>query len=132
MADRSAIHMTTSSRVLAALRVTILALSLLACAACQQKVYTGQVTINMTGNGGGAYNPSNVTVALGTLVIFVNEDSQPHSATAPGAFDSGLVAPNGGRWTWVASIPGTFQYHSAPQPSMAATITVLPGAPTSP
>ncbi len=120
------------SRVRSRLRVTILALVLLACAACQQKVYTGQATINMTGAGGGAYNPSNITVAVGTLVTFVNVDTQPHSATAPGAFDSGLVSPNGGRWTWVAAIPGTFQYHSSPQPSMAATITVVPGAPTGP
>lgn len=124
--------MNEPSRGRAAIRVTLLALTLLACAACQQKVNTGQVTINMTGAGGGAYNPANVTVALGTLVIFVNQDTQPHSATVAGAFDSGIIAPNGGRWTWVASIPGTFQYHSSLQPTMIATITVLPGAPTSP
>jgi plastocyanin len=111
-------------------RAMLLALALLACAACQPKEQSGQVTISMTGAGGGAYSPNNVTVAVGTLVIFVNQDTQPHSATAPGAFDSGLVAPNGGRWVWVASIPGTFQYHSVMQPAMAASITVVPVTPT--
>jgi plastocyanin len=115
-----------------AARTAILALVLLACVACQPKTQTGQVTISMTGAGGGAYSPATVTVAEGTLVIFLNQDSQPHSATAPGAFDSGVIAPNGGRWVWVASVAGTFQYHSSIQPTMAGQITVIPSTPTSP
>ena len=113
-------------------RATVMALLVLSCIACQPKTQTGQVTISMTGAGGGAYTPADITVAEGTLVIFLNQDSQPHSATAPGAFDSGVIAPNGGRWVWVASIPGTFQYHSSIQPNMAGQITVVPGTPTGP
>ena len=108
----------------------VLTLSLLAIVACQPKTQTGQVTISLTGAGGGAYSPATATVAVGTLVIFLNQDSQPHSATAPGAFDSGIIAPNGGRWVWVASVVGTFQYHSSLQPNMAGEITVVPVTPT--
>jgi plastocyanin len=110
--------------------MALLALTLLAFAACQPKTQTGQVTITMTGAGGGAYSPAVVTVAVGTLVIFLNQDTQPHSATAPGAFDSGVIAPNGGRWVWVASVAGTFAFHSSIQPTMAGQITVVPGTPT--
>jgi plastocyanin len=111
-------------------RATVFALTLFACVACQPKTQTGQVTISLTGAGGGAYAPAVVTVAVGTLVIFLNQDTQPHSATAPGAFDSGIIAPNGGRWVWVASVVGTFQYHSSMQPNMAGQITVVPVTPT--
>lgn len=117
-----------SSRVAA--RAAILALTLLACVACQPKSQTGQVTIALTGKGGGAYSPAAVTVAVGTLVIFLNQDSQPHTATAPGAFDSGVIAPNGGRWVWVASVAGTFPFFSSMQPNMAGQITVVPVTPT--
>jgi plastocyanin len=108
----------------------VLTLSLLAIVACQPKTQTGQVTISLSGAGGGAYSPATATVAVGTLVIFLNQDSQPHSATAPGAFDSGIIAPNCGRWVWVASVVGTFQYHSSLQPNMAGEITVVAVTPT--
>ncbi|HEY5095412.1 MAG TPA: cupredoxin domain-containing protein [Candidatus Eremiobacteraceae bacterium] len=113
-----------------AARAAILALTILVCVACQPKTQSGQVTITLTGKGGGAYSPAVVTVAVGTLVIFLNQDSQPHSATAPGAFDSGIIAPNGGRWVWVASVAGTFPFFSSMQPNMAGQITVIPATPT--
>jgi plastocyanin len=114
------------------LAAAVVALAVLACVACQPKAQSGQVTITMTGAGGGAYTPADVTVVVGTLVIFLNQDGQPHSATAPGAFDSGVIAPNGGRWVWVASVAGTFPYHSSIQPTMAGQITVVPVTPTGP
>jgi plastocyanin len=91
------------------------------------KTENGQATIYMEN---GRYNPGNLTVAQGTLVTFINNDTVAHTATAPSAFDSGPVAPSGGRWTWVASMAGTFHYHSLMQPSMAGTITVTPATPT--
>ena len=116
----------------AAAHAAIVALALLACVACQPKEQSGQVTVTLTGAGGGAYTPANLTVVVGTLVIFLNQDSQPHSATAPGAFDSGIIAPNGGRWVWVASVAGTFPFHDSIQPTMAGQITVVPVTPTGP
>jgi plastocyanin len=90
---------------------------------------TGQTTITISSS---AYKPGKITVAQGTLVTWINNDSQPHTATAVGAFDSGPIPPGGGRWTWVAALPGTFQYHSLMNPNMAGEITIVVSGPTSP
>jgi plastocyanin len=116
-------------------RASLLALIALACAACltscQDRSNSPVVTINILGSRGGhSYNPGNIVVNLGTLVTWVNQDSQPHSATSPGAFDSGMIAPNGGKWTWTAAMQGTFTYSSLTDPSMSGTITVVAQPPT--
>ncbi len=92
------------------------------------KTQSGQATVTIDST---SFHPGNLVVTKGTLVTFINNDTQPHTATAVGAFDSGPIAPNGGRWTWVASLAGTFQYHSLIQPTMAGTITVIEATPTS-
>jgi plastocyanin len=91
------------------------------------KEQTGQVTITINDRG---YNPGTIKVAQGTLVTWINNDSQPHTATAIGAFDSGPIPPNGGRWTWVAAVPGTFQYKSLMNANMAGEITIVVSGPT--
>lgn len=104
----------------------VLSFLLLSGFACS-KTQSGQTTVYIDST---SFRPAKLTVTQGTLVTFVNNDSQPHTATAIGAFDSGPIAPSGGRWTWVASLAGTFEYHSLIQPKMAGTITVLPATPT--
>ncbi|MDQ2817041.1 MAG: hypothetical protein M3T49_02355 [Candidatus Eremiobacteraeota bacterium] len=100
--------------------------------ACNSGTKSGAVTIAITGdNGSRSYSPGNVTVAAGTVVTWINQDSQPHTATAIGAFDSGPIPPNGGRWSWIASVPGTWTYHSLIQPDMTGTISVNAPATTS-
>ena len=115
-------------------RATSLALIFLACvalASCQERSNSPVVTINILGSRGGqSYNPNDIVVNLGTLVTWVNQDSQPHSATAPGAFDSGMIAPNGGKWTWTAAVPGAFTYSSLTDPSMTGRITVVAQPPS--
>lgn len=91
------------------------------------KSESGQATVTMQN---GRFTPGNLTVTQGTLVTFINNDTVAHTATAPSHFDSGPIAPNGGRWTWVASMVGTIAYHSLIQPTMAGSITVTPSAPT--
>lgn len=105
----------------------LVALAALCLSSCPNKTQTGQVTIVINST---SFSPGNVTVLEGTLVTWINNDSQPHTATAVGAFDSGPIAPNGGRWTWVAAIPGTFAYHSLIQPNMAGTLTVTVNGPS--
>lgn len=110
-------------------------LSAIGCAACLvllsgfscSKPQSGQVTVMMRHS---AFVPDKVVVTEGTLVTWINDDSEPHTVTAVGAFDSGPIAPNGGRWTWVAALPGTFTYKSLIQPDMTGTITVVPSTPT--
>ena len=121
-------HMPARSRVIAALACTFFVLTL--CAFSCSKEQTGEVTVTINGKG---YHPSNITVAEGTLVTWVNDDTQPHTATAIGAFDSGPISPGGGRWTWTAAVPGTYQYKSLMNPGgMTGEITIVVNGPTSP
>lgn len=105
----------------------VLAVAASAVAGCREKTQTGYITVKINGDRGArSFDPSDLTVTFGSFVTFVNHDGQPHTVTAPGAFDSGVIPPNGGRWTWPASIIGTFQYRSLTDPGMNGTITVVP------
>jgi plastocyanin len=71
-----------------------------------------------------AYNPSPITVAHGTAVTWVNNDTIAHTSTGDGgAWDSGLVAP-GSSFSFTFSSAGTFTYHCAVHPNMVGTVTV--------
>ncbi|MBV8170519.1 MAG: hypothetical protein JO219_01150 [Candidatus Eremiobacteraeota bacterium] len=111
----------------------LLACVLVSCAgltACQQHSNSPVVDIAIMGShGDNSFRPGDISVNLGTVVTWTNNDTQPHSVTSPGAFDSGMIAPNGGKWRWVAAMQGTFPYHSITDPTMKGTITVVVQAP---
>lgn len=93
---------------------------------------SGQVSITIP-SGGGSYNPSSITVVPGTLITWINQDSQPHSATSPGFFDSGAIPPQGGQWSWVASASGqTVNYQDMIGAKIAGSITITPITPVGP
>lgn len=93
---------------------------------------SGHVFIHIA-NGGGSYNPSAVTVQPGTLITWINQDLQPHSATSPGIFDSGAIPPQGGQWSWVASASGqTVSYQDMIGGQISGSINILPVTPTGP
>lgn len=116
------------SATLAALLATVA----VACVACQkQGPVNGQMTVTIAGdNGSRSFNPGSISVPMGTIVTWINQDGQGHTVTMPGVFDSGPIPPNGGRWSWVASVAGTFTYHCLIHPGMNGTITVTVPAPT--
>jgi plastocyanin len=62
------------------------------------------------------FNPSTLTIAVGDRVRVVNDDSNHHTFTDSGVFDSGDLGP-GGSYTYRFSQAGTFDflcsYHSA-------------------
>jgi len=118
--------MPTRSRFIAVLGC-VLSIFVLSGFSCS-KEQTGQVTVTIDDKG---YHPGKITVAQGTLVTWINNDTQPHTATAIGAFDSGPISPGGGRWTWTAAVPGTYQYKSLMNPNMAGEITIVVSGPTS-
>lgn len=72
---------------------------------------------------GTAYAPAKVAVARGTRVTWTNADPFPHTVTAPGAFDSGSIAA-GGRYSYVAARPGTFDYICTLHPNMKGRLVV--------
>jgi len=105
----------------------------LACVAChQQGPVDGQMTVLIQSDSGSrSFNPGNFSVPMGTIVTWINQDAVGHTVTAPSVFDSGPIPPNGGRWSWVASVAGTYTYHCLIHPDMNGTVTVTVPAPTS-
>ena len=74
--------------------------------------------------GNRAYMPSEVDVAVGATVTWMNTDSVAHTSTsdAPG-WDSGIVAPNR-QFSVAFQNAGTFSYHCAIHPGMVGTVVV--------
>ena len=71
-----------------------------------------------------AFGPAELSVAAGTTVTFVNNDTAPHTATADDdSWDTGEIAP-GASATVTFDEPGTYTYHCDFHPNMTATITV--------
>jgi len=73
----------------------------------------------------GVYSPNPVMVTVGQSVNWLNSDTFAHTATDPGVFDTGSIAP-----TSAADAPvvfntvGTFTYHCTIHPNETATILV--------
>jgi len=75
------------------------------------------------------YSPDPVTVVIGVnnTVMWVNNDTAPHTVTAnDGSFDSGNMAPTG-TFTFTFTTPGTYHYHCIYHPWMVATVIVKAG-----
>ena len=71
-----------------------------------------------------AYGPKTLTVKKGTTVVWTNQDSVKHTATADdGSFDTGLLAKGESGSVTFDKI-GTFNYHCTPHPNMKAAIIV--------
>lgn len=73
---------------------------------------------------GMVFQPATLHVKPGDRVTWRNKDVVPHTATAPGVFDSGAIAP-GTSWTWTARGKGAQGYVCIYHPGMKATV-VLP------
>jgi plastocyanin len=77
---------------------------------------------------GGVYSPNPVTVKVGQTVNWLNSDTIVHTATDPGVFDIGNIAPtsahsdNGDGVTF--NTVGTFNYHCSIHPSETASVIV--------
>ena len=76
-----------------------------------------------------AFNPSDITVSVGTMVTWTNNDTVAHTVTslsgAPVAFDSSTVTP-GGTYSYTFTTPGTYPYYCKIHPFMLGNVTVTP------
>jgi plastocyanin len=71
-----------------------------------------------------AFNPAQLNVAPGTTVTFVNNDTEPHTATADnGLFDTGVLEP-GYSFDVFFDEAGTVTYHCELHPDMQGSIVV--------
>jgi plastocyanin len=70
------------------------------------------------------FEPSTLTVATGTEVMWTNEHTLAHTATADDeSFDSGRLG-QGESFSRTFDTAGTFAYHCTLHPSMTATVIV--------
>ena len=71
-----------------------------------------------------AFNPTNMTVAVGTTVKWTNKDAITHTVTSDtGSFDSGNLSGNG-IYSFTFTTAGSYPYHCKIHTYMTATITV--------
>lgn len=74
-----------------------------------------------------AYDPDPVTIEEGGKVIWINEDSAPHTATAEdGSFDTGTLE-EGKLKSESFKEPGTYEYICSIHPDMHGTVEVVEG-----
>jgi plastocyanin len=74
-----------------------------------------------------AYNPDPVTIEAGGKVIWINQDSAPHTATAEdGSFDTGTLE-EGKLKSESFKEPGTYAYICSIHPQMHGTVEVVGG-----
>jgi len=69
------------------------------------------------------FDPSTMTVTVGSTVRWVNTGNLPHTATAAGQFDSGILM-TGDTWSRTFNTAGTFSYICTLHPEMTATVVV--------
>ena len=77
------------------------------------------------------YNPSPLTVSVGTTVTWTNNDNTGHTVTEgnpsgntpPNGFDSGILAP-GKTFTHTFDTAGTVQYYCTLHPTMLGEVIV--------
>jgi plastocyanin len=72
------------------------------------------------------FSPANVTIRAGATVVWVNEGQVGHTATAAGAFDTGMIQPRG-RASYTFAQAGEHSYLCTPHPFMTGRITVSGG-----
>src|SRR5436305_10346025 len=72
-----------------------------------------------------SYEPDPVVVQAGGKVIWQNQDTAPHTATADdGSFDTGTIE-KGKLGSATFKEPGTFTYHCEIHPTMHGTVEVV-------
>jgi len=70
------------------------------------------------------FHPAEITVTKGDVVVWVNNDPVPHTATTPRtAFDSGPIAA-GGSFRFTATSAGRFDYVCTLHPTMKGALIV--------
>ena len=71
-----------------------------------------------------AFNPAEVTAAVGETITWTNSDSAGHTATLDdGSCDTGTIAPDASGGL-VFDTAGTYTYHCTIHPNMTGSITI--------
>ena len=101
------------------------ALSLIACTGCNRRAANAHTptthTIVMDGT---RFQPEDLTVKAGDLVVWVNKDPFPHTATSTtGGFDSDQIG-SGKSWSFKTEQTSDFRYVCTLHRTMKGTLRV--------
>jgi plastocyanin len=69
------------------------------------------------------FQPAQLVLKRGDTVVWRNKDLVPHTATAAGGFDSGLIE-SGKQWSWTVRGDGRIDYICTYHPGMKGSLTV--------
>lgn len=72
---------------------------------------------------GDTFAPETVTIDAGASVRFENDDTDAHTVTSPGVFDSGGLDPTQS-FTYRFTKPGTYRYVCSLHPWMKGKVVV--------
>jgi plastocyanin len=84
------------------------------------KLQPTTVHVSITNSG---FTPANITIAVGSTVVWTNNGGIPHTATDSGKFDSGELNV-GATYQFTFTTPGTYNYVCSYHPYMVGTIIV--------
>jgi plastocyanin len=71
-----------------------------------------------------AFNPSTISVTMGTTITWTNKDAVSHTVSSDnGSFDSGTLATNA-TFSYTFAATGTFAYHCMVHPAMTGSVIV--------
>jgi plastocyanin len=101
--------------------MAVLVFAAIAVAQSTAPALNNTATVDIRGH---AFDPAQLNVAPGTTVRFVNNDTEPHTATADnGLFDTGVLQP-GSSFEVFLDGSGTVPYHCELHPDMKGTVVV--------
>ena len=71
------------------------------------------------------FMPDRITAHPGDIILFSNQDTDTHTATALDgrSFDSGPITP-GASWSFTAKVPGAYKFRCDIHPDMLGEIDV--------
>jgi plastocyanin len=94
------------------------AVAVTACSSSEVRPHVHQVVIR-----GMQFVPAELVVAKGDVIVWSNEDYVPHTATAPGVFDSKTIETKR-QWRYTAKERGIVPYVCTLHPIMKAKLVV--------
>lgn len=71
-----------------------------------------------------AFEPSTLTVKVGTKVTWANRDDEPHTVTATDKRFNSKTLDNGDQFSMEFKEPGTYKYYCALHPKMTGQVIV--------
>lgn len=106
--------------------VIIFAIAALIAAGCSQIYPVEKASSEETGNAvtikGFAFNPAEIKVTAGSSVMWVNEDSAPHTVKFESVESEKMN--NGGKYSHTFTEPGEYDYICGIHPSMKGKVIV--------